>query len=357
MLVKCLFLCAAFLSPSRSDAAPAAEGVKWETTVEAAQRLAQSTNRLVLIHFGGPWCEPCQRLEEQVFNQSGFGRELQAKYVAVKIDPRVDNELATKYAVRSVPLDVVITPRGQLIYKVASPTTAAAYLETMNRIAASVQPLKDTVVAATPATGTPAANMEPGPPTPDQADRYADYYRSRHAAAPERQAGDQPQPQTIHPAAREQPHTTAVSMRLASPAGAAAADVRPPSAPPAAPAKVAAANPPLALDGYCSVTLVDKRQWHAGDKRWGAIHRGRTYLFADEASQKAFLASPDRYSPVLSGNDPVMRLDHKQDVPGKRQHGAFYNDRIYLFTSEETFQQFDRDPARYTVEARQVMRR
>jgi YHS domain-containing protein len=80
-------------------------------------------------------------------------------------------------------------------------------------------------------------------------------------------------------------------------------------------------------------------------------------LFTSEEAQKAFLGDPDRYSPVLAGNDPVMRLDHNRDVPGKREHGAFYNDRIYLFASEETFLRFDRDPARYTVESRQAMRR
>lgn len=145
-------------------------------------------------------------------------------------------------------------------------------------------------------------------------------------------------------------------MRQPSASGAAPVDSRQPVTQPAQ-TKVPAGTPPLALDGYCPVTLVDKRQWQAGDKLWGAIHRGRTYLFTSEAAQKAFLADPDRYSPVLSGNDPVMRLEHHQDVPGKREHGAFYNDRIYLFASEETFQQFDRDPARYTVDTRQAMRR
>jgi protein disulfide-isomerase len=116
-------------------------------------------------------------------------------------------------------------------------------------------------------------------------------------------------------------------------------------------------NPPIALEGYCAVTLVEKRVWQAGDKKWGAIHRGHTYLFASEEGQKAFLENPDHYTPVLSGNDPVLRLDQNQDVAGKREHGAFYDDRIYLFASEETFQQFNRDPSRYTVDTRQALRR
>jgi thioredoxin-like negative regulator of GroEL len=37
--------------------------------------------------------------------------------------------------------------------------------------------------------------------------------------------------------------------------------------------------PPAALDGNCPVTLMERRQWATGNRAWGAIHRGRTYLF------------------------------------------------------------------------------
>ena len=116
-------------------------------------------------------------------------------------------------------------------------------------------------------------------------------------------------------------------------------------------------NPPLVLDGFCAVTLIEKHRWQVGSKHWGAIHLGRIYLFASEEARKSFLTNPDRYSPVLSGNDPVMRLDHNQDVLGKREYGAFYDDRVYLFASEENFQRFRGDPARYTIDNRQALRR
>ena len=44
-------------------------------------------------------------------------------------------------------------------------------------------------------------------------------------------------------------------------------------------------------------------------------------------SVKKFLANPDLYSPVLSGNDPVLALDNQVVVPGRREFGVFSDNR------------------------------
>ncbi len=106
--------------------------------------------------------------------------------------------------------------------------------------------------------------------------------------------------------------------------------------------------PSFGLDGYCPVTLIersmvaknDPRAWLRGDMRWGAVHRGVTYLFTGPEEQKKFLASPDRYAPVLSGNDVVLAFDKGRLEPGRREFGMFSNGRIYLFTSAETLAKF-----------------
>ena len=114
-------------------------------------------------------------------------------------------------------------------------------------------------------------------------------------------------------------------------------------------------NPPLGLDGFCSVTLSEKSRWETGDTRWGAIHRGRTYLFLGPAEQQRFLAAPDRFAPMLSGQDPVSYIDGGQFVEGKRQHGVFYREQVYLFSSETTLNQFWQQPDRYASAVFQAM--
>ena len=77
------------------------------------------------------------------------------------------------------------------------------------------------------------------------------------------------------------------------------------------------------------------------------IHRGRTYLFVDAEKAARFFQDPDRYAPVLSGQDVVLAVDEGRYVPGQREHGAFFGHRVYLFSSEETLQHFENHPNRY----------
>jgi protein disulfide-isomerase len=106
-------------------------------------------------------------------------------------------------------------------------------------------------------------------------------------------------------------------------------------------------SPPLGLDGFCPVELTENQHWVVGNRRWGAIHEGRTYLFAGREEQNRFLADPTRYAPVLSGDDVVKLLDEGKRVPGSRLHGGWFHGKIYLFASQESYQQFDKNPFRY----------
>ncbi|MGB9689672.1 MAG: hypothetical protein ACPLY8_12350, partial [Thermogutta sp.] len=116
---------------------------------------------------------------------------------------------------------------------------------------------------------------------------------------------------------------------------------------PSSPVAIPPGNPPLALDGYCPVSLTDKHRWVLGNRRWGARHEGRTYLFAGPEEQQKFLANPDRYAPVLSGYDVVKLVEGTQLIEGRREHGAWFGGRVYLFSDEDSFQKFSADPYRY----------
>jgi YHS domain-containing protein len=77
-------------------------------------------------------------------------------------------------------------------------------------------------------------------------------------------------------------------------------------------------------------------------------------LFAGPEEAKRFFADPDRYAPVLSGIDVVVAVEENRQVPGRREYGAWYEGRMYLFSNEASFRKFDRDPGRYSAAAAQV---
>ncbi len=410
----------------------AQEGLRWESDLQTAQNLARQTNRLVLIHFGGPWCGPCRMLEQKVFSQPGFGGELAANYVAVKVDPNVERGIARNYGIERVPTDVVATPSGQLIYRIASPSTAADYVSVMSRIAAQARPDREQArpphvdPAAPPAPQVavdsrygsqapsrpagdryaehynqrPSVEREPyqppvqnqAPPTTEQAqapasaqppaqqppgqsppgDRYADRYADRNSAsAPTAMQDREPQSQPPQPTIEASYQASAkpddrYGARGASPMGMNPAEQQASAQPPAAPAatnqeppletRIPAGSPPLALDGFCPVTLQEQHHWQVGDPKWGAIHRGMLYLFVSQAEQQKFLANPDHFSPVLRGHDPVLALDQNKAVPGRREYGVFCDGRIYLFSSEATRDHFERNSKRYSADILQAMR-
>lgn len=131
------------------------------------------------------------------------------------------------------------------------------------------------------------------------------------------------------------------------------------AAPPVRPAQppLPANCPPVAFDGCCPVTLKLLNKWEAGNTTFGAIHRGRTYLFAGEEQRQQFLASPDSFSPVFAGYDPVLLLDKQQTVPGTRKFGFRYGDAFYLFSCVETRDRFQASPQTYAAGVRQAMAR
>lgn len=109
------------------------------------------------------------------------------------------------------------------------------------------------------------------------------------------------------------------------------------------------------MDGFCPVTLVEQMKWQKGDPQWGAVHQGQVYLFSSQLEQQKFLADPNRFSPVMSGIDPVAYLGSGQVVPGDRRFGLTYQGTLYLFSSEESLQQFWNEPQRYSAMVRQAM--
>ena len=428
----------------------AQDGLRWESDLQSAQKLARQTNRLVLIHFGGPWCGPCQMLEQRVFSQPGFGRELNADYVAVKVDPHVAPEIARKYGIERVPTDVVTTPSGQLIYRISSPNTAGRYVEALAKAAASARPQRQESppqtepasppqVASNSRYGAPAAaapadqrypeyynrqqavEREPYQPpvqsgpvqnsaVQNSADRYAaetmtqasltqtqapagqtaqpgapavDRYADRYS---DRSAESAPQQDPRYPMnpgdryASHSPQTGSAGVERAqtcdiradryadassgqtNPNASPSPSQQPPANPGAASdpdslaAKVPPGNPPLAFDGYSSVTLIEQDKWEAGNPKFGAIHRGMLYLFTSQAEQQKFLAEPDRYAPMVRGYDPVLALDQNKAVPGSREFGVKCDGRIYLFSCAETRDHFERNTRRYSADILQAMR-
>ncbi|WP_162006505.1 DUF255 domain-containing protein [Roseimaritima sediminicola] len=123
--------------------------------------------------------------------------------------------------------------------------------------------------------------------------------------------------------------------------------------------KASEANePPLAMEGYCPVAVLDEAQWVIGDPQYGLIHLGQLYLFSSASAMERFRNSPDTYAPVMNGMDVVLFFEERRLVQGSREWGVTDHEfnRIFFFASEETRDRFEREHIRYTRPAIAITR-
>jgi len=119
------------------------------------------------------------------------------------------------------------------------------------------------------------------------------------------------------------------------------------------PPKPAAVNradvPSVALGGYCPVELSSNGRWVSGDLRFTVVYQGWIYRLSGTEQRRQFLADPDRFAPVNSSNDVVLSVDKNCSVPGQPAYCATYNNRLYMFSSQATQAEFNRNPERYAA--------
>jgi protein disulfide-isomerase len=353
------------------------QGLRWRSDLESAKREAAQTRKLVLLHFGATWCNPCKNLEETVLSQPQVAQAIEQQFVPVKLDVDRARPIAQQYQVGPIPADVVITPSGQVVGRGTGYLPAAKYLERLNGIAAAG---RKPPTAANPPSNSLAADsrlydpFQRATPAPRVGQQFPP------ASAPD--AAHRPEGATVNPGSVANPGSAASPSRdpygnippampddrYGSPPGASNSSQPPPSAPVPGPSAPAAAPrqpglPPLGFEGYCVVTMHQQVQWAKGDTRWGAIHEGRLYLFATPVAQQQFLRDPQRYAPVMSGIDVVLLMETGQQIDGQRRFGATYQapgengPRIYLFANEATLQKFESNPVPYIEKIRQAQNR
>lgn len=100
----------------------------------------------------------------------------------------------------------------------------------------------------------------------------------------------------------------------------------------------------VGLDGYSPVGIKTKRQWVRGRSEYQVVWQGVVYYCADEEERRQFQSSPERFAPRLLGCDPVELRRTDRAVQGSVQFGAFYDGELYLFTSQESRNQFKLSP-------------
>ncbi|MDZ7616410.1 MAG: thioredoxin family protein, partial [Patescibacteria group bacterium] len=277
------FLVASFVVLGLASSSLGQPGVQWSPDFEGAKVHARQGGRLVMAYFSAPWCPACIEMERSVFSQPGIASSVHAAFIPVKINHDQTPELVRHYGVRSLPAILVLSPDGAPLDRIEGRVTPQQLGERLNRVVA--QNLRPATLPTSPqqaiAHQPPGSRPYPGP-----------HVAGPHVAGPPL-AGLASRPPTAGPPASRPPAAgppaagpPAVGPPLAGPPPVVQSPPTPPAPASATPPLHATApvtpgpryaaevartpavqqNPPLAIEGYCVVSLCDDLL--AGQRRW-----------------------------------------------------------------------------------------
>jgi len=103
----------------------------------------------------------------------------------------------------------------------------------------------------------------------------------------------------------------------------------------------------LMLEGYCPVTLLNTRGWKKGDAQIHADYKGQTFQFVSAEAMAEFQQAPEKYVPEFLGCDAVLIFTADRAVPGSIEWAAYFDGKLYLFTSDENRRNFKNSPEKF----------
>ncbi|MDC0935757.1 hypothetical protein OAS39_05685 [Pirellulales bacterium] len=110
---------------------------------------------------------------------------------------------------------------------------------------------------------------------------------------------------------------------------------------------VEADGAPVAMSGYCPVTLRNEGRWARGRDEFTSAMDGIQFRFAGADQQTEFLDRPERFFSSSGGYCPVTLQRTGRRVEGRAEFVVEYDTRLYLFATEADKQEFISNPKAY----------
>lgn len=353
--------------------------IAWREDLQKAHAEATASGKPLLLHFYGDNCPWCDKLDAGAFTTAEVGNAIKQNFIPVKVHTGKNPNLVQMFKVKQIPTDVVVTTNGQVLSHGTSKQQPADFVAVLAQAVKSVP-------AGTAPSDSIAANPQAAPqspPTGPQSVAPSQVTPSQVTPPSYATAGPIVVPTQVQPAVGaattnnftipagftggatgQLAGVRTEGMSLGTPEQVTASAPKPAlSAPsvssgettPNTAGPSGTAQPDLALEGYCPVTLVDEVRWEEGNPKHGVVHLGKLYLFSSDSAMQTFLSNPEPYTPVLNEIDVVRFFEERTIVPGKRTHGTRIKNRMFFFADEDALEHFQLEWERYYDASIQVM--
>jgi YHS domain-containing protein len=377
--------------------------IAWRTDYDHALGESKATGKLLLVNIHASWCIPCKKLNSTTLADPTLGAEIMQSCIPVSLDADQDAGVIRQWPITGFPTQLFLTPEGEVINTIVGHVPVATYQATLRKSIASVasmrrQPAPAQVASINnpaPPSAKPVSNPLPtnspaAGPAMNQGDFVAPIRNNGFASANAPQPAPVATPPSIAP---PQPSfvpggssITSVLPATSAPSGlagttptpaapmasgATAAVVSPPPSPTAvatnAPLPQATpevrssvvgsssvgdvrpcdASVPLALDGYCPVSMFKRSELIRGADDQCCVYKERRYQFISASDREAFIQNPKKFLPSEEGFCVVTWAESHRRAQGSIEFPALFGDYLFLFASDDARQRFLQDPERF----------
>src|SRR5438105_1378961 len=108
-------LCAAMSPGSVAAIEPDSDSIAWRVDYVGALEEARAANRLLWIHFTGPWCSNCTRMERDSFPDPAIIQHARRSFIPLKLRSDVHEQLALGFDLAGIPATVIVAPTRQVV--------------------------------------------------------------------------------------------------------------------------------------------------------------------------------------------------------------------------------------------------
>jgi len=111
--------------------------IDWRTDLEAAQKEAAASGRIVLIFFHADWCQPCKWMDGGTFANRAVAEYVRQNFIPVKVDDTKETSAITKkYLVRLYPTVLFLASSGEPLSIMLGPRPPGDFYPVLERVQA-----------------------------------------------------------------------------------------------------------------------------------------------------------------------------------------------------------------------------
>lgn len=110
--------------------------ISWTDDIKSAQKIANNSEKNIMLFFTGTWCSPCKIMKRQVFADDEVKKAIDVKIISLEInidDPKSE-ALVKQYNIGATPTTIFIDPSGKVIDYAVGKVDKSKFLEMIKNL-------------------------------------------------------------------------------------------------------------------------------------------------------------------------------------------------------------------------------